>query len=61
MRQTKVYTRTVASKGDRLHWISLKDVKHVRLSNSLTKGRMLKPDDLSKIKNTNSTPNVLIP
>ncbi len=51
-----------ASKGDRLKWTPLKEVKSVKLTSDLTKGRHLNAKDLSKSKNSNfSSRNVIVP
>lgn len=52
----------VVAKGDRLNWTPLKDVKSVRLTSSLTKGRLLTARDLSKARRSkNVSLNVLVP
>lgn len=48
------------SKGDRLHWTPLEDLKPTRLNKHLTKGKPLTKRDLDKRKGA-STTKTLVP
>ena len=50
--------RKIATKGDRLNWTPLKDVKPAQLNEKLTKGKQLTTKDLSK---SIATRKVLVP
>ena len=50
--------RKLATKGDRLNWTPLKDVKPVQLNKTLTKGKQLTTKDLSK---SIATRKILVP
>ena len=50
--------RKIATKGDRLNWTPLKDVKPIQLNKKLTKGKQLTIKDLSK---SIATRKVLVP
>ncbi len=43
------------SKGERLKWTPLKDVRRVKLTRQLTTGRQLTSTELSKSKNVKKT------
>jgi hypothetical protein len=62
MKSSKNHTKAVASKGERLKWTPLKEVKQVPLTASLTKGRLLTSMDLKKVNKAHSSSNnILIP
>ena len=50
--------RKIATKGDRLNWTPLKDVKPVHLNEKLAMGKQLTTKDLSK---SIATRKVLVP
>lgn len=53
--------RKVASKGDRLNWTPLKDVKPVELNKKLVKGKQITSNDLKKFLPSITKRKVLIP
>lgn len=56
------YIKRKASKGERLKWTPLKDVKPVILTPGVTQGKMLRPEAPSKAKASCSTSiNLIVP
>jgi len=53
--------RKVASKGDRLNWTPLKDVKSVHLNKNLVKGKMVTSKDLHESLPSIATRKILVP
>ena len=53
--------RKIASKGDRLNWTPLKDVKPVQLNKNLIKGKQVTSKDLRESSPSISTRKVLVP
>ena len=61
-RLTKPRNKRGTSKGDRLNWTPLRDVKPVSLKAVLNKGHWLTAADLNKMAGGSNTPlNLLIP
>lgn len=48
MKPLKKYTERVVSKGDRLNWVPLQNVKPVVLNDALIQGRKLSTSNTSK-------------
>ncbi len=53
--------KTKQTKGDRLNWALLKDLKPVELTEELTKGKKLTNKDLEERKKNDSNNKVLVP
>jgi hypothetical protein len=53
--------RKVASKGDRLNWTPLKEVKPVQLNKHLIKGKMVTSKDLSESLPSKASRKILVP
>ncbi len=53
--------RKVASKGDRLNWTPLKDVKSVQLNKNLIKGKQVTSKDLRESLPSVAIRKVLVP
>jgi len=61
-RLTNKGNHRITSKGDRLNWTPLKEVKPVLLKTNLNTGRWLSAVDLKKVAHANNTTlNYLIP
>jgi hypothetical protein len=53
--------RKIASKGDRLNWAPLKDVRPVQLNKNLTKGKEITSKDLRKSLPSITIRKVIVP
>lgn len=61
MKVKKSTYKTYSSKGDRLKWVTIKEVKTVKLTTELILGKPLDLNELSKRNNNFHSSNVLVP
>jgi hypothetical protein len=59
--KTSTSQKKIASKGDRLNWTPLKDLKPVELNKKLIKGKQVSSKDFSKAIPSFATRKVLVP